>query len=118
MCLSQTPTGVHAGASVCYCPQLPAGAQYFDVPLPGAGPFACPRPCGGRCALAAGHDNAPPPPTLPAGEVFYSLRLKATAAALVAAALAHAPGRPGCETAPHPRPGELTMAGRRCIGRN
>ena len=116
MPLSQTPTGCRAGAVGHYCPNLPPELHYFTSPLPGAGPFVCPHPCGGYCALAARHDKAPPPPDV--RDFLLALRLNETKAGLVAAALGHEKGRAGTATDPHPRPCELTMNGRRLIHRN
>lgn len=118
MCLSQTPTGVFAGSMVHYCPHLPPALACFCAPLPGAGPFVCPVPCGRPCALEAAHDNAPPPEALGSGEHFLSLRLGLTLTALVAASAAYPADGRGTETRPHPRPGELTLAGRRRMGAN
>ena len=116
MPLSHTPTGCHAGSVGHYCPNLPPGLHYFTAPLPGAGPFVCPHPCGGHCALAARHDHAPAPAHVL--NMLLSLRLAQTQAGLVVAALQHPPGRPGSALVPHPRPCELTMNGLRLIHRN
>ena len=85
MCLALTATGVYHAVDVTACPDLYHGRHAVPVPLPGAAPYRCPRPCT-RGACRFEHPLPPPPPAPTVWRV--SLRLAAAQALLVAAALA------------------------------
>lgn len=116
MPLFSSRTAALAGSETALCPKLPAGQQYVQLPLPGAGPFVCPRPCGGQCSLQRGACAEPPA----MAKTFYArLRLSETLVALVADALAHpcgcAAGGNGRVEGPA---GEVALVGRRVYRRN
>ena len=82
MCLSMTPTGSRHAVTAAYCPNRPANAPFVLLPLPGAPPYRCDKPCGQCCQFQTAF---PPALPLPA-ELTLSLRLSPTMVELLAAA--------------------------------